>query len=493
MKLVQGVPCFMAALSSMSANHALAQSASPPVVAPAVQIDDSKITMPKLEFDETPGDINDYDKYYYFVRADTDFKTAYADIQECDGYARGISYRGGAVPDYMLYQYGVAGAIGGAIASAFDDMISGSAERRRQRRLNMRTCMGFKGYSRFGLQKKIWQSFNFEEGLRKVPRGRTSANAANPGKGRIRPDAEGSGTRTMIGRIAVIAPAMAAVMCFAAPAPAKEPRIYGNLGNKDVVTAANDVGFVMFRAQGRVPLILIREPTEAERADYARRREEAFVKAHQKYERKIKQYEIDYANYRAGLVQKPEKPVEPTRETFQIPPIETETMVEIGWRDFHKEKPWFVFVHGLKPGIYSVYGPVAKDAASATPTGRCLCMGTVKFEVKQGTIVDLGELYDASNVATAADADLYRRSRPGVVASATLVPARDGMLMPDRLGTVPVVRPRFELAGKFPNYFGLPVGRLAAIPGVFAYDRDDMIDTRTTAGGAAASSSTGTR
>jgi hypothetical protein len=63
----------------------------------------------------------------------------------------------------------MAGALGGAIGSAMADAIFGSAERRRLRRVNLRTCMGFKGYARFGLNKDLWQSFNFEEGNRTVP------------------------------------------------------------------------------------------------------------------------------------------------------------------------------------------------------------------------------------------------------------------------------------------------------------------------------------
>jgi len=38
-----------------------------------------------------------------------------------------------------------------------------------QRRTNLRTCMGYKGYSRFGLNKDLWQAFNFEEGNNTVP------------------------------------------------------------------------------------------------------------------------------------------------------------------------------------------------------------------------------------------------------------------------------------------------------------------------------------
>jgi hypothetical protein len=58
----------------------------------------------------------------------------------------------------------VGGAIGSAIGSAIADAIFASAERRRLRRVNMRTCMGFKGYRTFGLSKSLWEEFNFDEG-----------------------------------------------------------------------------------------------------------------------------------------------------------------------------------------------------------------------------------------------------------------------------------------------------------------------------------------
>jgi hypothetical protein len=51
--------------------------------------------------------------------------------------------------------------IGGLMA----DAIFGSAERRKLKRINIRTCMFYKGYDRYGLKKDLWQEFHFEEGL----------------------------------------------------------------------------------------------------------------------------------------------------------------------------------------------------------------------------------------------------------------------------------------------------------------------------------------
>jgi hypothetical protein len=124
----------------------------------------SALRMPPLTFTPTPEDAGNYDKYYYFHRPKTDFATAFADISECDGYARGLSstFSGGEVP--YPYAGTLAGAAGGLIANAMIAAIFVPAEKRRMRRVNMRQCMGFKGYSRHGLNKDLWQVFNFEEG-----------------------------------------------------------------------------------------------------------------------------------------------------------------------------------------------------------------------------------------------------------------------------------------------------------------------------------------
>ena len=93
---------------------------------------------------------------------------ALADLRECDGYARGLSSPYGYVDTPAAYNYGLAGAAGGLIGNLLVSAVFGSAELRKARRANMRRCMNYKGYERYGLPKDTWQEFNFEEGLRKV-------------------------------------------------------------------------------------------------------------------------------------------------------------------------------------------------------------------------------------------------------------------------------------------------------------------------------------
>lgn len=144
--------------------------------------DPSTVEMPELGFTPTALIEQDFDKYYIFNRADTPFADALTDIRECDNLARGLDsgyrYQEAAYP----YTYTMAGAVGGVIGNALVAAIFGSAEKRRMRRVNMRKCMHFKGYSRFGLSKELWEKFNFEEGFDGVREGERQVLLAKQAK-----------------------------------------------------------------------------------------------------------------------------------------------------------------------------------------------------------------------------------------------------------------------------------------------------------------------
>lgn len=159
----------VAALLLCAAAPADAQIARRAPDAPSPAVDPATVPMPDLAFTATPQIAENFDKYFYFNRADTDFATAYADLRECDAYARGLTFHTPYQDAPYPYAGTFAGAIGGAIGNAVADAIFGSAERRRQRRINMRTCMRFKEYRVFGLPESLWERFNFEEGNRRVP------------------------------------------------------------------------------------------------------------------------------------------------------------------------------------------------------------------------------------------------------------------------------------------------------------------------------------
>jgi hypothetical protein len=132
----------------------------------------------------------------------------------------------------------------------------------------------------------------------------------------------------------------------------------------------------------------------------------------------------------------------------------------------------------VEPGTYSLYGRMALGQ-NGTTIGTCLCMGSVKFQAKAGQIVDLGMLH-----YPAAEASKEERNGHVRLASHALTPFDSSMSVPARLAGLPVVPADLRAADKMPNYFGIMIDRLPAIPGVLAYQRDKVIDVK--AGGAEA-------
>lgn len=157
---------YSVAVAATLAAGAPALAAPPPPPAPPAP-DPATLELPDLG-KATADDAADFDKYFYFHRVDTSFEQALADIRECDGYARGLASPYGYVDTPYPYAGTLAGAAGGMIGNMMVAMIFGSAELRKARRTNMRRCMNYKGYERYGLNKDVWQQFHFEEGLSSV-------------------------------------------------------------------------------------------------------------------------------------------------------------------------------------------------------------------------------------------------------------------------------------------------------------------------------------
>jgi hypothetical protein len=130
-----------------------AMLALPSVAEAQTTADPATIAIPALDRAISAADRADFDKYFYFHRDGTDFSAALADIRYCDGLASGLTPgTGNPAPGGMAIA-----VVAGAIASG---------NRRALRRVNLRRCMFFKGYQRFGVAKAVWVQFNFEEGTK---------------------------------------------------------------------------------------------------------------------------------------------------------------------------------------------------------------------------------------------------------------------------------------------------------------------------------------
>lgn len=140
-----------------------AQASNAQSAPPTAASDPVAIAVPSLDFAEQPDMVKGYDRYFYFHRETTSFAEALADLEECDGYARGLAYRIKPNPDDPMVKNTLFGPVFEAIGARLSDRLFGVPERRKARRINMRVCMGYKGYHRYGLPQAIWQSFNFDD------------------------------------------------------------------------------------------------------------------------------------------------------------------------------------------------------------------------------------------------------------------------------------------------------------------------------------------
>jgi hypothetical protein len=144
-------------------------------------------------------------------------------------------------------------------------------------------------------------------------------------------------------------------------------------------------------------------------------------------------------------------------------------------------------VTAVKPGTY-VLAAIAVTNWAMKDTGilnTSLCMGTVKFEAKPGTLTDLGEILVAfddtpttipelANVVTGNDTGPTPYSFDVAVR-----PAGANIAIPAPIESLPRVNADYRAMNAFPNFVGSVVGRLAPLPGVLDYDKDgDVVDLK---------------
>jgi hypothetical protein len=275
-------------------------------------------------------------------------------------------------------------------------------------------------------------------------------------------------------RAATLAAALAAVLAPAAAASAPKDQI----GQKDPVVLDPAKSYIFFRAR-KAPVRFLREEGAEERAAYEAERAAAYAKAHAKYSKKLAEWrkaEIEWRKLPENQrirVRRPVKPDALTAETFAYPAAEADNWLLVkGGTRFSEGEEGSTYLVAADPGTYILYGQIT-DTQNG-PIGTCLCMGSVKFAAPAGKIVDIGEIGYPRVEAAKADLEGKVRSRP----SHALVPPETAMPRPARLAGLPVVAADLRAAGKLPNYFGIEIDRLPAVPGVLAYDRDKVIDVK---------------
>ncbi|WP_114228111.1 MULTISPECIES: hypothetical protein [Sphingomonas] len=286
-------------------------------------------------------------------------------------------------------------------------------------------------------------------------------------------------------RLRILA-ATAALAVVATAAPAKP------ISDKDVqsgkVVRDASQGYIFVSGEQRQFGTFLRVPDAATWADYNAERDKAWAKAQRRYANQMKDWEVQANFARNSQSAIPEHPVVPTLANLGITAAELRDMESFGpMNAFGKDAGGgFSYLSAVKPGTYVWYGPVMQ-APNGTAAGSCFCLGSVQFEVRPGTITDLGNLLSSlphwseqQDVGRVAQAELNARrvaaGKPPLPAFAQIA-SRTGL--PPALAAWPSIAPTFRAAPKMNNYFGLTVTRMAPIPGVLAYRRDVIVDART--------------
>lgn len=149
------------------------------------------------------------------------------------------------------------------------------------------------------------------------------------------------------------------------------------------------------------------------------------------------------------------------------------------FEDWGQERAYLLSV---PPGVYIVAGESLYGLKAAV--GTCLCMGTVSFEAKAGTITDAGYILAAMDGKPTQIPELAGHTNPGADYDSrwsyvmAVRPYREGMRVPAALAALPRVPADYRAVGKFANPFGMTINRMVPIPGVLDYDEDRVIDVK---------------
>jgi hypothetical protein len=280
---------------------------------------------------------------------------------------------------------------------------------------------------------------------------------------------------------------LAALLGFPAAASAAPADALGEnkvVSGKTVLDPAT--GYILLHGPGRQGGTFIRVPDADDLEAFRKERAEAFAKMEKKYRKKLASWESE-AKIAAGQKKAPPaKPAAPDEATFSIGDIEARTAVQFG-PDFayikDRANERYSYAMAVKPGTYIWYGPVLFDPDQGF-VGLCYCMGSVRFEVKPGVVTNVGNFLTAAPLAEQQKSAplLDIRHNGGWTGFKVEVPAAAAPVdygVPASLEKWPVEQAVFTASGKFNNIYGVMISRLPPVPGVLAYERDQVVDAKT--------------
>lgn len=176
----------VAAVALCLATPAAAQNAE---IKPVERPDPASLSLPDMAFKSTPRDVRRYDTYYYFHKPGVSYERAFADFDQCHGYALSsqlglltptiIPLGAAALQDDSSRRaaysnaFAMYGLVGLGIAAIF---ISEAEDD--NARATVRKCMTYKHYGRYGLSRALFKKI--DEGADAQRLGRWALIAAGP-------------------------------------------------------------------------------------------------------------------------------------------------------------------------------------------------------------------------------------------------------------------------------------------------------------------------
>ena len=290
--------------------------------------------------------------------------------------------------------------------------------------------------------------------------------------------------RLVAGLVAIVA---AGAMPGTAPAQAIGSAITQKQVLAGTVRLDPAKGYVFLNMEWVTTGTLLRVPDQTTYDTWAKDREAAFANAMKRFRRLHDKWLEDADLARKTSATPPPEPETPTLETFGFDPVETRDMVTFGPESAFARGDRRSYLTVVKPGTYIWYSHDGFNGGSQAPDGVCFCMGSVRFEVKPGVITDLGNWIDAAPRWND-DLDVGRlvlrkaAEKRRAAGKAPETPPEPGPVvfgLPPSLKDWPAVQAEFHANQKINNYLGLIVSRIAPVPGVLAYARDNVIDVRT--------------
>ncbi len=253
-----------------------------------------------------------------------------------------------------------------------------------------------------------------------------------------------------------------AIPTMASAQPIGEAKI---LSGQVVIEA--DSGYLFVTGPERQMGTVLRMPDAEDVTQYEEEWAKQLARVQKKYPGQLASWESKKAVAEQTKAKVADRPIEPTAENFSIEPIEARNLATFGYTSIYNKSAAprsFSYLTKMKPGRYVYHGPMW--AGPQGSFGTCYCMGSVAFDVKAGVITNSGNFF-----AVAASA--------GQSAAAAVDMAAVRYELPASLQALPNVQAEFHASGKYDNFFRGTVGRMPAVAGVLAYDRDKVIDVKT--------------